>query len=178
VSKISEMAMLIGSVSTSAQDFNDQGTYPCPACRLGQIQALSMMEAMACNTCRHIFTANLERQRLLTVDRSPPLVWHWNGRNWIGAHVQGVHLDWKYGLSAIAFVLLPPALIGLSALATAADDSLSPISIVWTGLTFLLHLALVGRLLLGFYQFPVRTYFSVIGRKLLSRYYPVENMSR
>jgi hypothetical protein len=161
--------MLIGSADTSAQGFNGQGVYPCPACHLGQIQALSMMDAMACNTCRHIFTVNLEKQRLLMVDRSPPLVWHWNGRNWTGAHVQGVKLGWGYVLSAIAFVLLPPSLIGLSAWITAAGGSLSPISIVWTGLTFLLHLALIGRLLLGFYQFPVRTYFSVMGRKLFSR---------
>jgi hypothetical protein len=161
--------MLIGSADTSAQELNGHGVYPCPGCRLGQIQAMSMMDAMACNTCRHIFTVNLERQRLLMVDRSPPLIWHWNGRNWTGAHVQGVKLDWKYWLSAIAFVLLPTALIGLSASVTATGDSLSPISIVWTGLTFLLHLALIGRLLLGFYQFPVRTYFSVMGRKLFSR---------
>ncbi|NJO39185.1 MAG: hypothetical protein HC769_22465 [Cyanobacteria bacterium CRU_2_1] len=159
------------SADTSVQGFNEQGVYPCPACRLGQIQALSLMDAMACNTCRHIFTANLQRQWLLMVDRSPPLVWHWNGRNWTGAHVEGVKLGWRYWLSAVAFVLLPPTLIGVSAYALVTASGASPplLSIVWTGLTFLLHLALIGRSIIGFYRFPVRTYFSTVGRNLFSR---------
>ncbi|NJP08143.1 MAG: hypothetical protein HC866_00630 [Leptolyngbyaceae cyanobacterium RU_5_1] len=158
------------SADTSVQGFHEQGVYPCPACRLGQIQALSLMDAMACNACRHIFTANLERQWLLMVDRSPPLVWHWNGRNWTGAHVEGVKLGWRYWLNAVAFVLLPPVLIGLSAyIVTDSGAPLPLLSIVWTGLTFLFHLALIGRSVIGFYRFPVGTYFSVMGRNLLSR---------
>jgi hypothetical protein len=160
----------MSSADTSIQDFNEQGFYPCPACRLGQIQALPLMDAMACNACRHIFTANLEKQRLLMVDRSPLLVWHWNGRNWTGAHVEGVKLNWRYWLIAIAFVLLPPTLIGVSAYALVTESGASPplLSIVWTALTFLLHLALIGRSIIGFYRFPVGTYFSVMGRKLFS----------
>lgn len=158
------------SADTSVQGVNQQGVYPCPACRLGQIQALSLMDAMACNACRHIFTANLEKQRLLMVDRSPPLVWHWNGRNWTGAHVEGVKLGWRYWLIAVAFVLLPPTLIGLSAYAFVTAPGASPplLSIVWTGLTFSLHLALIGCSVIGFYQLPVGTYFSVMARNLFS----------
>lgn len=159
------------SVDSSVQGFDEQGVYPCPACRLGQIQALALMDAMACNTCQHIFTANLEKQWLLMADRSPPLVWHWNGRNWTGAHVEGVQLGWKYWLSAAAFVLLPPTLIGLSAYALVTESNASPplLSIVWMGLTFLLHLALIGRSVIGFYRFPLGTFFSVIGGNLFSR---------
>lgn len=165
------IAMFMNSAGSSVQGFNEQEVYPCPACRLGQIQALSLMDAMACNTCRHVFTANPERQRLLMVDRTPPLVWYWNGRNWIGAHAEGVKLGWKYWLSALAFVLLPPGLIGLSAYALVAPGASPPLlSVVWTGLTFLLHLALIGRSIIGFYRFPMGTFFSVMGRKLFSRY--------
>ena len=41
-------------------DFNYDGTYPCPVCRLGQIKALAMMDAMACDSCRHIFKGYIE----------------------------------------------------------------------------------------------------------------------
>jgi hypothetical protein len=157
------------SAVTSVQSFHEQGFYPCPACRLGQIQALSLMDAMACNACQHIFIANLEKQRLLMVDRSPPLVWHWNGSNWTGAHVEGGKLDWRYWLLATAFVLLPPTLIGVSAYALDSGASLPLLPIMWTALTFLLHLALVGRSVVGFYRFPVETYISVVGKKLFSR---------
>lgn len=153
------------------KDFNQQGVYPCPACRLGQIQALSLMDAMACNACRHIFTTNLEKQWLLMVDRTPPIVWHWTGKHWIGAQAEGVQLGWGFWLSAVAFVLLPPTLIGVSACAVASTPGTSfPLfSIGWAGLTFLLHLALVGRSVVGFYRFPIGTFFSVMRRKLLSR---------
>jgi hypothetical protein len=155
----------------AAQRFHEQRIYPCPACRLGQVQALVLMEAMACNTCQHVFITNLEKQWLLMVDRSPPLVWHWNGRNWTGTHVTGVKLGWTYWLLAVAFVLLPPALIGLSAyvLVNPSDTFLPPLSVGWMGLTFLLHLALIGRSVIGFYQFSVGCYFSTMGRNLFSR---------
>ncbi|MGB8701591.1 MAG: hypothetical protein WCD18_19425 [Thermosynechococcaceae cyanobacterium] len=159
------------SIDASIPGFNEQGVYPCPACRLGQIQALPLMDAMACNACRHIFTANPKRQQLLMVDCSPPLVWHWNGINWTGTYAEGIQLGWKYWLSALAFVLLPPTLIGLSAYIFIAhsNTSIPLLSLVWMGLTFLLHLTLVGCSVIGFYGFLVGTYFSVMRKNLFSR---------
>lgn len=154
----------------SAQEFNNQNVYPCPACRLGQIQTMPLMETMACSACKHIFTINIYRNRLLMVDCSPVLIWHWNGKNWTGAPVEGIKLGQGYWLSALAFVLFPPALIGLSTyfLIPTSDISPSWIAIGWTGLTFLVHLILVGRLVLGFYRFPIGIYFSVVRRQLFN----------
>jgi hypothetical protein len=167
-----QIAILMDNVNTSIQSFNERGVYPCPACRLGQIQVLYLMDAMACNACQHIFTVNPERQRLSTVDFSPPMTWHWNGRNWTGAHVENMRLGWSYYLIAIAFVALPPSLIGFSAYyvwVRNAGASLPLLPIVWMGLTFLLHLSLIGLSVIGFYRFSVGTYFRVMGRNLLNR---------
>lgn len=162
----------MGHPNTAIQDFNGQEVYPCPACRLGQIQTMPLMEAMACDACQHIFTIDPERQRLSTVDFSSPLAWYWNGRNWIGSHVVNVKLSWNHYIIAIAFVMLPPSLVGFSAYwawARTANASLPLLSIVWMGLTFLMHLSLISLSVIGFYRFSVGTYFRVVGRNLLSR---------
>ncbi|MBF2001803.1 MAG: hypothetical protein IGS50_06325 [Synechococcales cyanobacterium C42_A2020_086] len=153
------------SRTQSHSPFSTQSVYPCPACRLGQIQALPLMEAMACDTCRHIFTTNVERQRLLLADRTPALAWHWNGKNWTGAHVEGRRLSWLYWLSAAAFLLLPPMLIGVSAYMVSAEGELPRFSLVWAGLALLLHGALIGRSLLGFYRLPLGIFLRAIRRK-------------
>jgi hypothetical protein len=146
-----------------------QDTYPCPVCRLGRIQAMSLMDVMACNTCQHMFALNLEKQCLSTVDYTSPLSWHWNGRNWIGSHVKGMKLGWEFWLISSIFVVLPPTLIGLLTYVSVKHSGDAPplFSMVWLGLTFLLHLSLVGLSIVGFYRFPVGTYFRALGRTLL-----------
>ncbi|MBD0269899.1 MAG: hypothetical protein ICV77_16605, partial [Cyanobacteria bacterium Co-bin8] len=42
-------------------------TYLCPVCRHGQIEAMTLMDAFACNFCRHIFEVNLEQQTVQVV---------------------------------------------------------------------------------------------------------------
>jgi hypothetical protein len=148
-----------------------QGIYPCPVCRLGKIEALPLMEALACDFCHHIFTANLERQRLQMADRQPPLTWRWNGRTWVGAHLEGVELGWGYLLGAVALVFLPPTLVGLAAYTVPPDpgSTLSWLPVFWTLLTFLSHLGIVGWLVIEFYQFPVGMYLRVMRQRLLFR---------
>ncbi len=152
-------------------DFNYDGTYPCPVCRLGQIKALPLMDAMACDSCRHIFTASLEKQRLFMADRQPSLIWCWNGRTWVGAHTLGVEVGWGYLLIAVAFVLLPPTLFALSTyfLLETPGTSKSWLPAVWTGLIFLSHLGIIGFAVVGFYQFSIRTYLRVIRHRLFER---------
>jgi hypothetical protein len=131
---------------------------------------MPLMEAMTCNACQHIFTINLKRKRLLMVDRVPPLIWHWNGKTWTGAPVEGIRLGWGYWLSALALTLFPPALIGFSAYFLLPTSSASPpwFAIGWTGLTFLAHIALIGRSVIGFYRFPVEIYLSVVLKRFLN----------
>lgn len=152
-------------------DFNFQGTYPCPVCRLGQIKALPLMDAMACDSCRHIFKGYLEKQRLFLADRQPSPIWCWNGRTWVGVHAEGMKLSWGYLLIATAFVLLPPTLIGLSAyfLLETPDTSKSWLPGVWTGLTFLSHLGLIGCAVVGLYQFSIGTTLKVMRQHLFKR---------
>lgn len=161
--------MLTPTKKTSC--FSYQEVYPCPICRLGQIQALPLMDAMACNFCNHIFTADLEKQQLKMPSRQPPLIWRWNGRKWTGAHLEGVELSWGYWLAAVALVLLPTTLIGLTAYAFPpnAGVPLSWLPTVWTGLTFLSHLAIIGWLVIEFYQFPVEAYLRGVRQHVLSR---------
>ena len=152
-------------------DFNYQGTYPCPVCRLGQIKALALMDAMACDSCRHIFNGYIEKQRLFLADRQPTQIWCWNGRTWVGAHAEGVKLGWGYLLIAAAFVLLPPTLIGLSAyfLLETTDRAESWLPGVWTGLTFLSHLGIIGCAVVGFYQFSIGITLKVMRQHLLGK---------
>lgn len=148
-----------------------QDIYPCPVCRLGQIEALTLMEAMSCNFCNHIFTANLEKQQLKMADRHPPLIWRWKGRTWTGAHVEGIELGWVYWFLAGLLIISPPTLVGLGAyiFPPLPGSALSWIPLAWTGLAFLLHLFMVGWLVVQFYQFPVLTYLRIRGQRLFAR---------
>jgi len=151
--------------------FNYQSEYPCPVCRLGQIKVLPLMDAMACDFCNHIFTANLEKQQLQMPSRQPPLTWRWNGRNWTGAQLENMELSWVYWLAAAALVLLPTALIGLTVYAfpPTPGTPLSWLPRVWVWLAFLSHLTIIGWLVIEFYQFPVGVYLRVMRQHLLRR---------
>lgn len=157
--------------STDIYDFSYQGVYPCPVCRLNQLKAMPLMDAMACDCCRHIFTADLERQRIKMADRQPPLIWYWNGKAWKGAHLEGIEWGWIYWLFAAALVVLPTTIIGLAAYAfpPSSDSTLSWFPIAWTGLTFFLHLSIIGWLVMEFYQFPLRMYLRVRRQQLFGR---------
>ena len=156
------------STNLVTEVFNYQGTYPCPVCRLGQIKSLPLIDAMACDSCRHIFTVSLEKQRLFMADRQPAQIWRWNGRTWVGAHTEGVELGWNYLLIASAFVLLPPTLVWLQAyfLLETSSKSESWLPAVWTFLTFLSHLGIIGCAVVGFYQFSIGTSLRVMRQHL------------
>lgn len=152
-------------------DFNYQGVYPCPVCRCGHIETLPLMDALACNFCRHIFTASPEQQQLKMADSSQPLTWSWDGRRWTGAHKEGVEFGPMYWLLALAFVALPPTLVGLAAYIFPADSgsALDWVPFAWAFLAFLSHLAMVLWLVVEFYQFPVFLYFKAMGQRVLIR---------
>ncbi len=140
--------------------------YTCPVCRHGKISALALMEAFACNFCRHIFTANLEQQVITMADGQFPLTWYWTGHNWQGMATKN-SLGWGYGLGAIAFVVLPTAIMGLGAylFPPLPGSSLSWFPLAWTGLTFISHLACVLWLLLEYYQLPVFLYLEALRQR-------------
>ncbi|MGB3205975.1 MAG: hypothetical protein WBB28_13375, partial [Crinalium sp.] len=137
----------------------------------GQISTMPLMEALACNFCRHIFTLNVVTQHLTMADSSLPLTWRWNGRGWRSVYQNGVVIGWGIVLGAIAFVLLPATLVALSAYIFPAepDTFLSWLPLFWIGLTFVCHLLLVVSIVIESYQFPVFAYLNAIQRNLLHR---------
>ncbi len=148
-----------------------QGTYTCPVCRHGELSAIALMDAFGCDFCRHIFTANLEKQVLKMADSSLPLSWHWNGRAWKGAHRAGDELGWGIWIAAIAFVIFPPAIVGMGAylFPPLPGSPLSWFPRFWTGFAFLSHLSIIIWLTIEYYQFPVFTFFRVWRQQLLGR---------
>lgn len=154
--------------SKNLNNFNFNSVYPCPVCHQGEITSIALMEAMGCNFCGHIFTANLEQQVLKMADSQISLTWRWNGRIWKRGQQDNVELAWVYWIASITFVLLPTSLVGLSVyfFPPLPDIALSWFPIFWTVLTFFSHLSLIIWLILEYYQFPVRLYFRAVGQNL------------
>lgn len=154
-----------------SKSLNYHDVYSCPVCRYGQIEALTLTEAFACNFCRHIFTANLNEQLLIMADTSPSMTWRWTGRNWKIAHQKDWELTLVVWMLGIALVTFPTLIVGLSAYIFPPDEDSyqSSFPIVWLGLTFVSHLILVVWLLAESYQLPFYTVVKVKLRNLLNR---------
>lgn len=87
--------------------------YLCPICRHGQLTSLTLMDAFACDFCRHIFTANLTEQLLRVEDSSQPMAWRWNGRTWQSLLQLDSDLTWLVWLFCLGLAVLPPAIVWL-----------------------------------------------------------------
>ena len=150
--------------------FNDRDEYPCPLCRVGKITHMTLMEAMSCDFCQQIFTADIEQQQIKMPSRQPPLVWRWNGFHWAEAQLEGVELGWGYVMAALAFIFMPTALIGGIAyhFPLKVDVPLTWIPYIWTGLTFFSHFVIIFWLVLEIYQIPVMAYWRAIQQRLIS----------
>ncbi len=131
--------------------------YPCPACRLGRLETMTLMDSLACPFCRHIFAPDPKQALLWMVDGLPPLAWQWNGQSWQSPHGQGIRLADK--VTAVIIVLLPTLLVGLSAYSfrPLPTSPLSWFPLAWTGLTFVCHLAGIVGVWLAYYQISVVT---------------------
>jgi hypothetical protein len=147
------------------------GVYLCPVCRHGHIQALTLMEAFACDFCRHIFTANLKDQTVQVVDSSQPMSWRWNGRTWRVSYHDDFNLTFVIWAVGVALVALPPGLVWLSSHTFPPLDGSqwSWLPAVWVGLTFLAHFLLVLWLITEHYQFPLYVSAKVKLRQLFGQ---------
>ena len=140
--------------SNSQNNLNLGNIYYCPVCRHGEISAMPLMEAMGCNFCRHIFTVNLEKQLLKMADSHLALTWRWDGRNWKGLQKDRLEPSWFYWLAGMAFILIPPLLVGCGAylFPPLADDPLYWVPFFLDSFNLFLPLnvlALVGRRVLS-----------------------------
>jgi hypothetical protein len=154
----------------SSDRLNYYGVYTCPVCRHGKVAAMPLMEAFACNFCRHIFTANLEQQILKMADSQLPLSWRWNGSRWQGTQGQGTELGWGSGIAAAAFVLLPTFLVGSGAylFPPLPGSRLAWLPLFWVFLTFIAHLGFILWLVLEYYQFPLLLYLTSLRQRRMS----------
>lgn len=139
------------------RSLNYQEQYVCPICRHGQISALTLMDAFACDFCRHIFTADLRDQSVRVEDSSQAMTWRWNGHTWQGLHQVDVDLTALIWIVGAVLVIIPSTLIWLSAhLFPPLDGSRWYwFPTVWMSLSFVSHLSLVSWLLAEHYQIPL-----------------------
>jgi hypothetical protein len=143
------------AAAPQSRNLNYQDVYTCPVCRHGQIAALTLMDAFACNFCHHIFTANLQTQMVQVADSSQPMAWRWTGKSWLAANRNDGELAWVVWSAAIFLTILPAGIVGLfSYMFPSLDQDAWRFPLVWTGLTFLVHLVMVTWLVVEYHQYP------------------------
>jgi hypothetical protein len=144
------------SLSRPQRLLSYQDVYLCPICRRGKIEALTLMDAFACNFCRHIFTANLREQSVHVEDSSQPMTWRWTGRTWQAANQPDRDLTTIIWLVGSTLMIMPPTLIWLTYhIFPPLDGSTwQQFPMVWVGVTFTLHFLLVAWLLAEHHQVP------------------------
>lgn len=132
-------------------------SYLCPVCRHGQIEPMTLMDAYACNFCRHIFEANLAQQSVQVVDSSQPMAWQWIGHRWQSIYQGKWDMTLMLWVVAVALVLVPAGLVATSAYVfpTLEGSPGARLPLYWTGGTLVLHLLMVLWLLAEYYQAPV-----------------------
>lgn len=138
----------------------------CPACRVGRLSVLAMMDALACNLCSHIFTVNPQRGTLTLSGSALPVYWQWDGHTWHAPGGQG--LGWADKLAAGALIVCPPALIAFcSWVPLQPDSSYAWFPAFWCTLTFLCHAGCVLAILVSYYQFSLSACLRALGRYTL-----------
>jgi hypothetical protein len=144
--------------------------YLCPVCHHGQIASLTLMDAFACEFCRHIFTANLEAQTIQVADSLQPMSWRWTGTYWQSAYRPQEDMAIATWGLAIAVMVLPTLLIGVSAyIFPPPKNQWLSFSLFWCILTFVLHAGMVGWVIAEYYQFPLYIAGKTRLRQLLNR---------
>lgn len=140
----------------------------CPACRIGQLSVLAMMDAFACTLCSHIFTIDSGRGTLVLSGSTVPMHWQWDGRTWHAPGGEGLGRADK--LAAGALIVFPPALVVFCGwLPLQSNSSYAWFPAFWSVLTFLCHVGFVLAILGSYYQFSPSACLRAIGRYVLRR---------
>lgn len=145
-----------GPERDAARPFCEHDEYPCPICRHGRVAPMPMMEtAMACDFCRHLFTAQFSAQILRVEDSAQPLSWRWGGRSWQPVRLgEQTTLTPTLWVAAVGLAVLPATIIALAQyifppLPESRGSALGP---WWLALTAIAHFCLVTWVLLEHYQ--------------------------
>jgi hypothetical protein len=114
-----------------------------------------MMDAWACNFCRHILSQE-GSQPILRLEDSNLLNcrWRWQGRSWQAVHPGGKEVTAAVWVMAAVITLLPPTLLWLTyhTFPPLPDTGWPWFPPLWLGLTISAHVTIVLWILLGHYQ--------------------------
>lgn len=146
-------------------------SYDCPICRHGRISGLPLMEAMACDFCRHIFTANLQDGVLRVEDSAQPLSWRWTGRAWRPVRHSSEALSPAIALVGALLAIVPSLLVWTAQylFPPLPDSQWAWFGPAWLGLTAASHALLVGWIVFEHYQFPFYVSWKLRLQDLLDR---------
>ncbi|MGF1567679.1 MAG: hypothetical protein ACFCVD_06365 [Nodosilinea sp.] len=130
--------------------------YDCPICRHGQLQPMTLMDAYACNFCRHILDVNLAQQTVHVVDRIQPTGWRWQGWRWQPLHQESNDTTLALWVVGLGLTVFPAGIVALGAYMFPPLEDTAGVnwSVVWAVGTLVVHGAMVGWLLAEHYQFP------------------------
>lgn len=145
-----------GAEREVVRPLSDRGDYPCPICRHGRVAPMPLMEtAMACDFCRHLFTAQFSAQILRVEDSAQPLSWQWGGRSWQPVRPgTWATLTPTLWVAAAVLAVLPATIIALAQyiFPPLPDSRGSALGPWWLALTAIAHFCLVSWVLLEHYQ--------------------------
>lgn len=146
--------------------------YPCPICRHGQVEAMVLTEAFACNFCRHILSANLKQQQVQVLDSTQAIAWQWDGSQWrIARGNKHANISGLVILTSVILVALPASLVGVAGFVfpPASPTPGIAFSTIWALLTLAAHTCLVLWLIAEYYQIPfyIATRIRLLQQRLL-----------
>lgn len=162
----------ISLLGRSGEPLSFQDHYPCPVCLYGRIEGLFMVDAFACNFCRHIFTVDDAQQCLCLEDHAQAMKWHWSGDRWLFLRypISPDWLLWVWSLG-VAFIATPTGLVWLSyhTFPPLPNQQGAMFPALWTGLTFLAHFTIVAWLCLEHFQWPLYVAMRLYSRRFLDQ---------
>ncbi|MDA0672620.1 MAG: DUF2396 family protein [Cyanobacteria bacterium] len=146
-----------GSAASAARPLTLGDRVRCPLCRQGQLEALVLMDAFACDFCRHILAADLAKQQVQVVDSSQTMTWVWTGRGWRSLQRPDTRLTPLVWITAGLLLALPGGVIALSSYVLPPLNPSPGLTFgqIWACLTFACHAMIVLWLLAEHYQVPL-----------------------
>ena len=74
-----------GAETKNHQVLDLEQSYPCPICRQGTLEPITLTEAWGCDRCRQIFERGADTHTIgkLSTPYHRQRRWHWNGKQWM-----------------------------------------------------------------------------------------------
>lgn len=151
---------------------DNPGDYLCPICRHDHITPMALMDAFACDFCRHIFEANLSQQTVHVVDSAQPMAWRWTGQRWRPLHHSNQDVTFILWVSGLMLAFVPAGLVATSAYIFPPLEG-SPGSswpAIWACSTLISHALIVGWLMMEHYQVPIYVAAKVWLRRFIEQH--------